>query len=182
MAAALSHGCRADGLRRNQPDASDPLHGLPHAHAELVDCDSSLITPACGLTGVLDEALAAFMAVLGRYMLADILKKRSKLLGLFATELGEEREVIILMFADASAVRQESVRPAPEPARPSPISLRSTARANRAQQSSPGHAARTGAVRTLRSGPSSNSSPVPDQAKGVAGALAPFGCRNSGDV
>ena len=42
-----------------------------------------------GLTGVLDEALAAFMAVLGRYTLADLLKKRSKLLSLFATELAK---------------------------------------------------------------------------------------------
>jgi Rrf2 family transcriptional regulator, nitric oxide-sensitive transcriptional repressor len=48
-----------------------------------------LIAPACGLTGVLDEALAAFMAVLDRYTLADLLKKRSKLLGLFAAELAK---------------------------------------------------------------------------------------------
>lgn len=50
---------------------------------ELVECGSCLIAPACGLTGVLAEALAAFMAVLDRYTLADLLKKRGKLLRLF---------------------------------------------------------------------------------------------------
>jgi Rrf2 family transcriptional regulator, nitric oxide-sensitive transcriptional repressor len=53
---------------------------------ELVECGSCVIAPACRLTGVLDEALAAFMAVLDRYTLADLLKKRSKLLSLFAIE------------------------------------------------------------------------------------------------
>ncbi|MBL0897780.1 MAG: Rrf2 family transcriptional regulator [Reyranella sp.] len=50
---------------------------------ELVECESCIIAPACGLVGVLDEALAAFMAVLDRYTLADLLKKRGKLLRLF---------------------------------------------------------------------------------------------------
>ncbi|TAJ32283.1 MAG: Rrf2 family transcriptional regulator [Reyranella sp.] len=50
---------------------------------ELVECGSCLIAPACGLTGVLAEALAAFMTVLDRYTLADLLKKRGKLLRLF---------------------------------------------------------------------------------------------------
>lgn len=50
---------------------------------ELVECGSCLIAPACGLTGVLAEALAAFMEVLDRYTLADLLKKRGKLLRLF---------------------------------------------------------------------------------------------------
>ncbi|AZI34996.1 putative BadM/Rrf2 family transcriptional regulator [Caenibius tardaugens NBRC 16725] len=43
---------------------------------ELVDCGSCLIAPACGLTGVLDEALLAFLAVLDRYTLADVLARR----------------------------------------------------------------------------------------------------------
>lgn len=50
---------------------------------ELVECGTCVIAPACGLTGVLDEALAAFMAVLDRYTLADLLLKRSKLMRLF---------------------------------------------------------------------------------------------------
>ncbi len=52
---------------------------------ELVECGGCVIAPACGLAGVLDEALAAFMAVLDRYTLADLLKGRpALLLGLFA--------------------------------------------------------------------------------------------------
>lgn len=57
----------------------------------LVECGSCVIAPACGLTGVLGEALAAFMAVLDGYMLADLLKKRSELLGLFEIELARPR-------------------------------------------------------------------------------------------
>ncbi len=54
---------------------------------ELVECGTCVIAPACGLTGALDEALAAFMAVLDRYTLADLLKKRSKLMRLFEIQL-----------------------------------------------------------------------------------------------
>jgi Rrf2 family nitric oxide-sensitive transcriptional repressor len=54
---------------------------------ELVECSTCVIAPACGLTGVLDEALAAFMAVLDHYTLADLLKKRSKLMRLFEIQL-----------------------------------------------------------------------------------------------
>ncbi|HKV15092.1 MAG TPA: Rrf2 family transcriptional regulator [Reyranella sp.] len=50
---------------------------------ELADCSNCIIAPACGLTGVLDEAVAAFLAVLDRYTLADLLAKQSKLLDLF---------------------------------------------------------------------------------------------------
>jgi Rrf2 family nitric oxide-sensitive transcriptional repressor len=54
---------------------------------DLADCGSCTIAPACRLTGVLAEAMAAFMAVLDRYTLADLLKKRSKLLELLAVDL-----------------------------------------------------------------------------------------------
>ena len=53
-------------------------HGFDLAH-----CGSCIIAPACGLTGVLDEALAAFLAVLYRYTLADLLAKQSRLMRLF---------------------------------------------------------------------------------------------------
>lgn len=54
---------------------------------ELVECGTCVIAPACGLTGALDEALAAFMTVLDRYTLADLLNKRSKLMRLFEIQL-----------------------------------------------------------------------------------------------
>ena len=52
---------------------------------DLVECGSCVIAPACGLTGALGEALAAFMKVLDGYSLADLLVKRRDLAGLFAT-------------------------------------------------------------------------------------------------
>lgn len=46
----------------------------------LVECfdrerNACPIAPACGLKGVLDEAREAFLAVLDRYTLADLLKR-----------------------------------------------------------------------------------------------------------
>jgi Rrf2 family nitric oxide-sensitive transcriptional repressor len=49
----------------------------------LVDCQRCIIAPACGFTGLLNEALAAFLAVLDRHTLADLLERRTELLGLF---------------------------------------------------------------------------------------------------
>lgn len=43
---------------------------------ELVDCADCVIAPACGLTGALDEALAAFLAVLDGYSLHDLMTRR----------------------------------------------------------------------------------------------------------
>jgi Rrf2 family nitric oxide-sensitive transcriptional repressor len=51
----------------------------------LLDCPQCPIAPACGLTSVVDEALAAFFAVLERHTLADLLDRRTDvLLGIFA--------------------------------------------------------------------------------------------------
>lgn len=49
----------------------------------LVDCGSCVIAPACGLTVALREALAAFMAVLDGYTLADLLARGSDISMLF---------------------------------------------------------------------------------------------------
>ena len=46
---------------------------------ELVACGNCVVAPACGVTGVLGEALAAFLAVLDRYTLADMLDRRQDL-------------------------------------------------------------------------------------------------------
>lgn len=45
----------------------------------LVDCSDCVVAPACGVTGVLGEALGAFLAVLDRYTLADMLTPRLRL-------------------------------------------------------------------------------------------------------
>src|SRR3569623_1051927 len=51
---------------------------------DLADCGGCVIAPACGLTGALREALAAFMAVLDGYTLADLLAKKVDIRALFA--------------------------------------------------------------------------------------------------
>jgi Rrf2 family nitric oxide-sensitive transcriptional repressor len=66
---------RFGGIRLGRP-ASDINIGEVIRHSEegfdLVDCASCVIAPACGFSGALHEALAAFMAVLDRYTLADL--------------------------------------------------------------------------------------------------------------
>ena len=47
---------------------------------------SCIIAPACGLTGVLNEALAAFLAVLDGYTLADVVVKRRRLASLLGLD------------------------------------------------------------------------------------------------
>jgi len=49
---------------------------------QLVDCARCVIAPACGLTGVLGEALVAFMTVLDGYRVDDLIGKRADLIGL----------------------------------------------------------------------------------------------------
>lgn len=77
---------RLGGIRLARP-AGEIVVGAVVRHTEegfdLVDCGGCVIAPACGLTGVLKEALAAFMAVLDRYTLEDLLAKRVDLLALF---------------------------------------------------------------------------------------------------
>lgn len=52
---------------------------------DLVDCGSCIIAPACGLTGVLAQALGAFMKVLDGYTLEHLMAKRLDMTGLFET-------------------------------------------------------------------------------------------------
>ncbi|HZX87359.1 MAG TPA: Rrf2 family transcriptional regulator [Reyranella sp.] len=80
---------RSGGIRLARPAEKINVGAVVRGTEEgfdLVECGSCVIAPACGLSGVLNEALAAFMAVLDRYTLADLLKKRSKLLSLFEIE------------------------------------------------------------------------------------------------
>jgi Rrf2 family nitric oxide-sensitive transcriptional repressor len=41
---------------------------------DLVDCGGCIVAPACGMTGVLKEAVRAFLGVLDRYTFADLPK------------------------------------------------------------------------------------------------------------
>jgi Rrf2 family nitric oxide-sensitive transcriptional repressor len=50
---------------------------------QLVDCSQCVIAPACTLPRVLNEATAAFIAVLDKYSLADLMDKRSQMRTLF---------------------------------------------------------------------------------------------------
>lgn len=50
---------------------------------DLVDCASCVIAPACGMNSVLNQALAAFMAVLDSYTLEDLLARRMDISALF---------------------------------------------------------------------------------------------------
>lgn len=71
---------RSGGVRLARP-AEDILVGDIVRHTEggfeLVDCASCVIARACSLTGVLHQALAAFIEVLDSYTLADLVRERS---------------------------------------------------------------------------------------------------------
>ena len=70
---------RSGGIRLGRPPAEINVGALVR-HTEddfdLVGCGACIISPACGLRDVLGEALSAFMAVLDRYTLADVLARK----------------------------------------------------------------------------------------------------------
>jgi Rrf2 family nitric oxide-sensitive transcriptional repressor len=53
---------------------------------ELVDCGTCVVASACGFTGALGKALAAFMAVLDGYSLADLIERPRDFRVLFGLE------------------------------------------------------------------------------------------------
>lgn len=70
---------RGGGIRLGKPSEEINVGELIRHTEEgfdLVDCESCVIAPACGLTGVLKEALGAFLTVLSQYTLADLMRKR----------------------------------------------------------------------------------------------------------
>lgn len=80
---------RFGGIRLGRPPEEISVGAVVRYTEEgfdLVDCGGCVIAPACGLTGVLQQALTAFMEVLDRYTLADLLTKRTDLLSLFTTD------------------------------------------------------------------------------------------------
>lgn len=73
---------RGGGIRLGQPPEEINIGTLVRHTEEgfdLVDCPSCVIAPACGVTGVLKEAVSAFLDVLDRYSLADLTQKRDML-------------------------------------------------------------------------------------------------------
>ena len=74
---------RTGGIRLARPPSEINI-GEVVRHTEegfdLVDCGSCIIAPACGLTGVLGEALRAFMHTLDRHTLADLVADRTEAL------------------------------------------------------------------------------------------------------
>ena len=70
---------RSGGIRLARPPAEIMIGSLvrhTELDLELVECGACLIAPACGLTSMFDEALAAFLAVLDGYSLADALSRK----------------------------------------------------------------------------------------------------------
>lgn len=78
---------RGGGIRLGQAPEKINI-GMLVRHTEggfdLVDCASCVIAPACNMTSVLKEALCAFLAVLDRYSLADLMDKRRDMAMLLA--------------------------------------------------------------------------------------------------
>lgn len=70
---------RNGGFRLARP-AAEIVVGDLLRHTEddldLVDCPRCVLSRGCGLSSVLDEALMAFLAVLDRYTLADLIDRR----------------------------------------------------------------------------------------------------------
>lgn len=56
---------------------------------QLVDCAGCVIAPACTLPRALNEATAAFIAVLDKYTLEDLLDRRHQMRALFGIDAAE---------------------------------------------------------------------------------------------
>jgi len=78
---------RGGGLRLGQPAASVNLGAVVRATEDgfaLVECfdrarNTCIVAPVCGLRSPLEEALQAFLAVLDRYSLADLIRNPGSL-------------------------------------------------------------------------------------------------------
>ncbi|MFD2502749.1 Rrf2 family transcriptional regulator [Rhizorhabdus histidinilytica] len=88
---------RSGGIRLGRPPEEINIGALIRQTEDgfdLVDCGGCVVAPACGLTGVLKEALGAFLAVLDRYTLADLLTKRRDLASLFERNAADRFETL----------------------------------------------------------------------------------------
>lgn len=88
---------KGGGIRLARPPESVNLGELVRhlEDLELVQCseggNACRITPACRLKGILGEALAAFVGVLSRYTLADVVEPRNALSQLLELPTPEAR-------------------------------------------------------------------------------------------
>jgi Rrf2 family nitric oxide-sensitive transcriptional repressor len=74
---------RRGGIRLARPPAAINVGDvIRHTEDELqlLDCGACAIATACGLSGVVGEAMRAFMAVLDGYTLADLVKGRGDMI------------------------------------------------------------------------------------------------------
>lgn len=60
---------------------------------DLLDCPACLLSPACTLTGVLSEAVAAFLQVLDRYTVSDLIRRGGDLRALLQTSTRGASEI-----------------------------------------------------------------------------------------
>jgi len=92
---------RNGGLRLNRPPRDISVGDVVRVIEEdfaLVECmrgpenNKCIITPACRLAGIIDQALKEFMAVLDQHTLADITQNRNELQNiLFARVIAREK-------------------------------------------------------------------------------------------
>jgi Rrf2 family nitric oxide-sensitive transcriptional repressor len=89
---------RLGGIRLARP-ATEINVGAVIRHTEdgfdLVDCGGCIIAPVCGLTGVLREALSAFLTVLDRYTLEDLIGKHADMANLFLQDIDTPRRTAV---------------------------------------------------------------------------------------
>lgn len=74
---------RNGGIRLSRPAAEikvGALLRLTEDGFDLVDCPGCILNGGCGLSSALDEAMAAFLDVLDRYTLADLVQNRRETL------------------------------------------------------------------------------------------------------
>ena len=73
---------RAGGIRLARPASGINIGAVIRAFEDdfdLVDCQNCVIAPVCGLTGLLNNAVAAFLHVADTYTLADITTSRQQM-------------------------------------------------------------------------------------------------------
>jgi len=88
---------RSGGIRLSRPpyqinvgDVVRRMEGVAEREMRLLDCPACPMSDQCGLRGVLDEALDAFLSTLDNYTLCDLMKRSRGHRALFARVAGGE--------------------------------------------------------------------------------------------